>query len=51
MKAAPETSSRRVDRSVCPYCEATPGGCEGLHWLGRRWCCEACGGDHDKASR
>ncbi len=37
----------RRDRGLCPSCEATAGGCRGLHFLGGRFCCEACAGDHD----
>ena len=43
----PSSPARRSDRARCPHCDATPGGCDGLHWLAGRWCCTACTGTHD----
>lgn len=34
-------------RALCPHCEATPGGCNGLHFVSGRRCCDRCTGDHD----
>lgn len=48
MRATPDTpATKRTDRRVCPWCEASPGACDGVRWLAGRWCCEACAGDHD----
>lgn len=42
----PDRPTRR-DHNTCPHCGATPGGCRGRHWLGGRFCCDTCRGDHD----
>ena len=47
MLAVDPNSTNRHDRSSCPTCGATAGGCQGLHWLGGRYCCAECTGDHD----
>ena len=36
-----------TSRALCAHCEATPRGCESLHTIAGRRCCERCGGDHD----
>lgn len=43
----PALDTQPRSRALCPYCEATPGGCKGLQFIGGRFCCEACDGDHD----
>ena len=43
----PKPSSRKLR----PSCGATPGGCNGLHFMAGRKCCEACdlhNGNHDR---
>lgn len=47
LAADPEGPRRRTDRNLCSHCEATPGGCQGMHWIRGQFCCAACAGDHD----
>ena len=50
----PTLDTRPRSRSLCPYREATPGGCNRLHFIGGRFCCARCeerGGDHDAEAK
>lgn len=47
--ADPKAHKPPRSRKLCPFCEATPGGCRALHWLRGQTCCERCTGDHDAA--
>jgi hypothetical protein len=45
---ATDPDRKPPSRALCPHCGATPGGCNGLHFMGGRYCCPRCTGEHEQ---
>jgi len=41
------TNTSTTSRALCRHCGASPNGCQAVHLLAGRRCCDACTGDHD----
>lgn len=43
------TNTSTTSRALCGHCGATPSGCQAVHLLAGRRCCQSCAtGDHDQ---